>query len=149
MEKVRKSWKMYLVNPRVNILSKARLVIGLLEKCLPMFNIFSFKYFQINSFWHVLIWVNYQQDLTVVKIIWVRSFFFTKVRTMTFTIKTNIKVIFYMENYKKRPHFLRHFFWYPSLTFNKIIELPRLHAFKPKFAHSVCALTLKFTHTCI
>ena len=67
-EKVRKSWKMYLVNPWVNILLKARLVIGLLEKYLPMFNIFSFKYFQINSFWHVVIWVNYQQDLTVVRI---------------------------------------------------------------------------------
>ena len=74
MEKVRKSWKMYLVNPWVNILLKARLVIGLLEKYLPMFNIFSFEYFQINSFWHVVIWVNYQQDLTVVKLIWVRIF---------------------------------------------------------------------------
>ena len=149
MEKVRKSWKMYLVNPRVNILLKARLVIGLLEKYLPMFNIFSFKYFQINSFWHVVIWVNYQQDLTVVKIIWVRIFgsavFLQKSEQWHSQLKQILKLYFFMENYKK-DHTFYDIFLVPFAYFQ---QDHRLRAFKPKFAHSVCALTLKFTHLCI
>ena len=59
---------------------------------------------------------------------------FTKVRTMTFTIKTNIKIIFVYGKLQKKTTLFTTFFWYPSLTFNKITDCVHLS----RNLHTVC-----------